>query len=61
MTLAILCSLGVPLVGISVPLTVYLPAFYAQQLGLGLVGLVFMLTRVWDAATGRARSTLRGR
>ena len=41
-----------PLAGAGLPLAVYLPAFYAQQAGLGLtvVGLVFMLGRFWDAA-----------
>lgn len=45
-------SLGLPIAGAMLPLTVYLPPFYAQNfgLGLGLVGTVFMLSRLWDAA-----------
>jgi len=41
-----------PIAGAGLPLAVYLPAFYAQQAGLGLtvVGLVFMFGRFWDAA-----------
>ena len=40
-----------PIAGAGLPLAVYLPAYYAQQAGLGLtvVGLVFMLGRFWDA------------
>lgn len=43
--------LGVPLAAVFLPLGVYLPPFYAQTLGLGLstVGLVFMLSRIWNA------------
>lgn len=50
LTLAALASLAVPLAGAGLPLAVYLPPYYAQSLGLGVVGLIFMLTRVWDAA-----------
>ena len=37
----------------SAPITVYLPPFYAMEMGLGLtaVGAVFMLSRVWDVVT----------
>jgi len=44
-------SLGVPLAAVFLPLGVYLPPFYAQTMGLGLgtVGLVFMLSRFWNA------------
>jgi len=40
-----------PIAGAGLPLAVYLPAYYAQQAGLGLtvVGLVFMIGRLWDA------------
>ncbi len=40
-----------PIAGAGLPLAVYLPAYYAQDAGLGLatVGLVFMLGRLWDA------------
>jgi Na+/melibiose symporter-like transporter len=51
--LAIFASLAVPLAGAGLPLAVYLPPFYAQDLGLGLatVGAIFMLTQVWGAIT----------
>ena len=40
----------VPLFGALMPVTAFLPTFYADDLGLGLgvVGTVFMLTRFWD-------------
>ena len=43
----------VPIAGAGLPLAVYLPAYYAQEAGLGLtaVGLVFMIGRLWDAAS----------
>ncbi|HEY0105161.1 MAG TPA: MFS transporter [Rhizomicrobium sp.] len=49
--LSAFASLGVPLAAVFLPLGVYLPPFYAQTLGLGLgtVGLVFMLSRLWNA------------
>ncbi|MDO8409563.1 MAG: MFS transporter [Phenylobacterium sp.] len=51
--LAAFASLGVPMAAAGLPLAVYLPPFYAQELGLGLgvVGAIFMLSRVWDALT----------
>lgn len=50
--LSIFASLIIPLAGAGLPLAVYLPPYYAQELGLGLttVGAVFMLTQVWGAA-----------
>ncbi|HUN00881.1 MAG TPA: MFS transporter [Halothiobacillus sp.] len=41
---------GLPLALMGIPLYVYLPPFYANQLGLGLgaVGLALMLSRLWD-------------
>jgi Na+/melibiose symporter-like transporter len=44
---------GLPLAIMGVPLYVYLPPFYANDLGLGLaaVGLAMMLTRLWDVIT----------
>ncbi|QUD90125.1 MFS transporter [Phenylobacterium montanum] len=41
-----------PIAGAGLPLAVYLPAYYALEGGLGLtvVGLVFMVGRLWDAA-----------
>ena len=43
-------ALALPLSIASAPILIYLPAFYAKELGLdlGLVGLVFLLTRLWD-------------
>ena len=49
--LAAFASLGVPLAGAGLPLAVYLPAFYAQSLGLATVGGVFLLTRLWDTVS----------
>lgn len=44
---------GLPLALMGIPLYVYLPPFYANELGLGLatVGLALMLTRLWDVIT----------
>ena len=44
---------GLPLALLGVPLYVYLPPFYAEQIGLGLaaVGLALMLTRLFDVIT----------
>ena len=41
---------GLPLAMLGLPLYVFLPAFYADSMGLGLaaVGLALMLARVWD-------------
>lgn len=46
-------GVGVPIGAVSLPLTVFLAPFYAEQMGLGaaLTGLVFMLLRFWDLAT----------
>lgn len=43
-------SVGMPLAMMGIPLYVYLPPFYAQQLGLGLsaVGIALMVSRLWD-------------
>ena len=43
--------ISVSIAAAGLPLAVYLPVYYAQHAGLGLtvVGLVFMLGRVWDA------------
>lgn len=51
--LSIFASLAIPLAGAALPLAVYLPPYYAQDLGLGLttVGAIFMLTQVWGAIT----------
>ncbi|WP_407276459.1 MFS transporter [Halothiobacillus sp. DCM-1] len=41
---------GLPLAMLGLPLYVFLPAYYANNLGLGLaaVGLALMLARIWD-------------
>ncbi len=49
--LAAFASLALPLAGAGLPLAVYLPAFYAQSLGLTVVGGVFLLTRLWDTVS----------
>jgi glycoside/pentoside/hexuronide:cation symporter, GPH family len=49
--LAAFAAISAPLAGAGLPLAVYVPAFYAQSLGLTLVGAVFMLTRVWDTVS----------
>ncbi|MES3029951.1 MAG: MFS transporter [Pseudomonadota bacterium] len=51
--LAVFASLAIPLAGAGLPLAVYLPPYYAQEvgLGLGMVGAVFMLSRIFDAFT----------
>lgn len=51
--LAALAAVFVPLSAAGLPLAVYLPPYYAQELGLGLplVGAIFMLSRIWDAAS----------
>ena len=43
-------SIAVPLCLAEIPIVVYLPAFYAKELSLsaGLVGVVFLLARLWD-------------
>jgi Na+/melibiose symporter-like transporter len=46
--LAAFASLGIPLAGAGLPLSVYVPAYYGQMIGLAVVGGVFMLTRLWD-------------
>jgi GPH family glycoside/pentoside/hexuronide:cation symporter len=42
-----------PLAVANLPLAVYLPAFYAKELGLSLstIGAVFLVTRLWDTFT----------
>ncbi|MDJ0553226.1 MAG: MFS transporter [Microcoleaceae cyanobacterium MO_207.B10] len=52
-TIAAFVSPAIPLSALGLPLLVYLPPFYAEQMGLGLslVGTVFMITRFWDVFT----------
>lgn len=42
---------GLPLAALGIPLYVYLPTYYADDLGLGLatVGVVLLAARLWDA------------
>jgi GPH family glycoside/pentoside/hexuronide:cation symporter len=49
--LAAFASLGLPLAGGGLPLSMYVPAYYGQIIGLTVVGGVFMLTRLWDMAS----------
>jgi glycoside/pentoside/hexuronide:cation symporter, GPH family len=43
-------ALAMPLCVAEIPILLYLPAFYTQEVGLsaGLVGLVFLFARIWD-------------
>jgi Na+/melibiose symporter-like transporter len=45
-------SQAVPIAGLGLPIVVYLPPFYADEMGLGLaaVGGIFMITRLLDVA-----------
>lgn len=51
--LAALAAPALPLAAAGLPLAVYLPPYYAQEVGLGLplVGAIFMLSRIWDAVS----------
>ncbi|WP_051609371.1 MFS transporter [Fodinicurvata fenggangensis] len=44
---------GLPLAALQFPLFIHLPAYYAQDLGLGLtaVGAVLLIARLWDVVT----------
>ena len=44
---------ALPLAALTLPIYIYLPSFYARDLGLGLgtVGLILLLARVWDVIT----------
>jgi len=52
-TLMAYASPAIPIGALGIPLAIYVPPFFAQELGLGLavVGMVFMLARVWDVFT----------
>jgi len=58
--LALFAAPAIPIAALGMPLVVYLPPFYAEDLGLGLsiVGTVFMGTRLWDIATDLMMGTL---
>ena len=51
--LAAFAGPAVPMAAMGLPISVYLPQFYAEQMGLGLaaVGTVFMIARLWDVVT----------
>lgn len=51
--LALFAAPAIPIAALGMPLVVYLPPFYAEDLALGLsaVGAVFMGTRLWDIFT----------
>ncbi len=51
--LAAFASLEIPMAAFLTPLVVYIPAFYAGEMGLGLatVGLIFGLAKLWDILT----------
>lgn len=61
--LAIFASLAAPLAAAGTPLAIYLPAYYANEAGLGLslVGAIFMIGRLWDAFTDPLVGTLSDR
>ncbi len=44
---------AVPMAAMGLPISVYLPQFYAEQMGLGLaaVGTIFLIARLWDVVT----------
>jgi Na+/melibiose symporter-like transporter len=46
-------GLAVPLAALGLPLAVYIPPFYAGPIGLGVgtVGIIFMIARFWDIFT----------
>lgn len=52
-TLFAFASPAAPISALGLPLIVYLPPFYADDMGIGLslVGTVFMITRFWDVVT----------
>jgi Na+/melibiose symporter-like transporter len=51
-TLLAFVSQALPIAGLGLPIVVYLPPFYADEMGLGLaaVGGIFMITRLFDVA-----------
>ncbi|NEO32605.1 MAG: MFS transporter [Symploca sp. SIO3C6] len=52
-TIAVFVAPAIPISALGLPLLVYLPPFYAEEMGLGLslVGTIFMITRFWDVFT----------
>ncbi len=58
--LAAFVSLEVPIAAFLVPIIVFVPPFYAGEMGLGLslVGVLFGLTKLWDIVTDPLFATL---
>ena len=56
-------SQALPIAGLGLPIVIYLPPFYAEELGLGLtaVGSIFMITRFFDVAIDPAFGLLADR
>lgn len=54
--LAAYSGVAIPFAGLALPLSIYLPPLYGEALGLGVgvVGTVFVLARLWDLATDLA-------
>jgi GPH family glycoside/pentoside/hexuronide:cation symporter len=46
-------GLMVPLAIVDVPIVIYLPVFYSREIGIdiGIVGMIFVLARIWDGVT----------
>lgn len=62
-TLIVYGGLAVPISIATLPIILYLPAFYAKEVGLsiGMVGLVFLLARLWDGFSDLIIGTLSDR
>lgn len=56
-------GLALPIAIAELPIILYLPAFYAKEVGLsiGMVGLVFLLARLWDGISDPIIGTLSDR
>lgn len=54
---------ALPAAALSFPIGAYLPPFYAQRMGvdLAVIGLIFMLARLWDIVTDPAMGSLTDR
>ena len=62
-SLAAYGGLALPLAITDLPILLYLPAFYAKEVGLsiGMVGLVFLFARLWDGISDPIIGTLSDR
>jgi glycoside/pentoside/hexuronide:cation symporter, GPH family len=56
-------GLGLPVSMLMMPTIIYLPPFYAEELGLGLsaIGAIFFIARIWDGFSDMAVGTLSDR